>query len=51
MSEVKAKMLKIVEYQPEDASFSEILKELAFESWSIAVWRMRGRGGSYPMRR
>ena len=31
MSEVKAKMMKIIESQPEDASYGEILKELAFE--------------------
>jgi len=31
MSEVKAKMMKIIESQPEDASYSEILRELAFE--------------------
>ena len=31
MSEVKEKMMKIIESQPEDASYGEILKELAFE--------------------
>jgi len=31
MSDVKAKMMKIIESQPEDASYGEILKELAFE--------------------
>ena len=31
MSEVKAKMMKIIESQPEDASYGEILRELAFE--------------------
>lgn len=31
MSEVKDEMIKIIQTQPENATFEEILKELAFE--------------------
>ncbi len=31
MSDVKRKMTKIIQSQPDDASYEEILKELAFE--------------------
>lgn len=31
MSAVKEKMIKVIQKQPEDASFEEIIRELAFE--------------------
>ena len=31
MSDVKAKMTEVIQAQPEDASYEEIIRELAFE--------------------
>lgn len=31
MSEVKEKMIEVIQEQPEDSSYEEILRELAFE--------------------